>query len=97
MRLSHFWLLAPHALSTAGFLGALGWMMAKDSNQTPLDLNLAVAAFAALAVAIATTVAGIVVVFRRGLKRQWPWLLVYLVALVLPLILASGWFATHLV
>jgi len=92
----HIWLLLPHALSPMLFGGAILWMSVTGSNRTLPDLYLAIGGLAALGVAVLTSIAGWVIVFRQGALEQWPWLLAYPLALLAGVSAGMAWFGAHL-
>lgn len=96
-RSSQLWILAPHAVSGACFTAAFVWMSVVGTNRSDPDLNLGIVGFVALAAALVTSVAGSFMVFRKGARRYWPWLLAHLGGLALALALAFGWLGAHMV
>jgi hypothetical protein len=94
---TQLWLLSPHALSVVSFAAAFVWISYVGTNRTDPDLYLGITGFVALAVALITTIAGVVAVFRHGAGRHWPWLLAHLAALALALAIAFGWLGAHVV
>ena len=94
---TQLWLLSPHAVSLVCFAAAFVWIMQVGTNRSMPDLYLGITGFVALGVALLTTIAGIVIVFRHGVGKYWPWLLAHLAALALALAIAFGWLGAHLV
>lgn len=94
-RLSHLWFLLPHAVSVACFVAAFVWMSNIGTNRSDADLNLAIAGAVALVAALISSIAAVIVVFRLGARRHWPWLLAHLGGLALALVLASSWMGAH--
>ncbi len=95
-RSSQLWCLAPHAVSIACFAAAFVWMSIEGTNRSNPDLNLAIVGYLALAAALISSVVVGFVVFRKGARRQWPWLLAHLGGLALALMLASRWLGSHM-
>ena len=93
---SQLWFLVPHAVSGACFAAAFVWMSIARTNRTEADLNLAIIGFAALAVAVLSSISAVFIVFRRGARRYWPWLLAHLAALAFALMLAHRWLGSHI-
>lgn len=90
------WLLLPHAISAACFAAAFAWLSIAGTNRTMPDLYLAIGGFVALGAAVIATIAGVAIVFRKGVRRLWPWILVHLAAVCVLLLTAGGWIGAHL-
>ncbi len=95
-RSPQLWFLVPHAVSVVCFAAAFGWMFIVGTNRSNPDLYLAIAGFLALAAALVSSIAGVVIVLRKGAGRHWPWLLAHLCGLALVLALASSWLGAHI-
>jgi len=93
---TQLWLLSPHTVSVVCFAAAFAWIMQVGTNRSMPDLTLGIAGFVALGVALLTTIAGVVAVFRYGVAQYWPWLLAHVAALALALAIAFGWLGAHL-
>jgi len=93
---TQLWLLLPHAVSALCFGAAFAWASYVGSNRTMPDLYLGVAGFLALAVALVTTVVAVVLVFRHGNRRFWPWLSIHLGAVCIAFLIAVGWMGAHI-
>ena len=93
---SPYWFLAPHLLSCVCFAAAFLWMASVETNRSTPDLVLGIAGFAALAAALLSSIAAVVIVLRRDAGRGWPWLLVHLAGLAVTLALASNWLGAHI-
>ena len=94
---SSVWFLAPHALSSACFGAAFLWISIVQTNRSDPDLILGVAGLAALAAALASSIAASgLALFRGGVRHRWPWLLAHLGGLALAAALADDWIAAHL-
>ena len=91
-------LLVPHALSAICFLAAFVWMAQVGNNRSDPDLILAILGFIGGAIALCASLGvAAAVLFRRDRWKAWPWLGLHLAALCGVALLASSWFAAHLV
>ena len=93
---TQLWFLSPHADSVVCFAAAFVWIGQVGTNRSDPDFYLGISGFVALGVALLTTIAGFVVVFRDGVGRHWPWLVAHLAAIVLAFLVATGWLGAHL-
>ncbi len=91
----HLWLLLPHALSAACFGAAFAWLFHAGTNRTLPDLYLAIGGFVALAAAVVATIVAVVLVFRSGARRFWPWLSIHLGVLCIAFLIAGEWLGAH--
>lgn len=93
---TQLWLLVPHALSVACFGAAFAWFAYIGSNRTMPDLYLGTAGYVALAAAVITTLVAIVLVFKAGVRRFWPWMVIHLAAVCVAFLIAGSWLGAHI-
>lgn len=93
---TQLWLLLPHAISALCFGAAFAWAFHAGTNRTMPDLYLGIAGFVGLAAALVTTVVAVVLVFRHGVRRSWPWLSIHLGAVCVAFLIADGWMGAHI-
>ena len=90
-------LLAPAAISLTCFVAAFATMFIVGTNRSMVDLGFAIAGYVAFAMALISSIAGIVIAIREGANRQWPWLVAHVVVFALALCAAFYWLGAHLV
>ncbi len=90
------WMLLPHTISAAAFLGSFAIIGMAGADRTDADLMLGLTGFAASAFALITTLATLILhPWGRASARNWIGLAAHIAATLAVLVLANAWLGAN--